>query len=432
VTTGTEAPAHELPSATSSLRRFTTNRVVGQAVLFAGATVFVSLLSAVAKALVARELPASSFGTYSFTISFLLLGALIFEFGFFAPAARLAAQAEERSQARRIFGASLLIYIPIGLAFSVAIFASSFVVESWFGASSGHVLRIVAPFAFVFPFVEISLWLAQGMDRLHVYSVVTGFSRVLFVASLVAFFALESHPSVSGVVVLQALSILAGAIVLILWLRPLIRDARAHVGVLIRDAKAFGMQIYVGRLLSIGTYNMDILMLAAWADARHVGLYALAGAVAAATGLPIAGMANALYPRMTRVSALNRSWFVIAWLIAILLALVAWLLAKPFFRVVFSAEYVAATRYLAPLLLAQIVRSVTGLYNNFFSANGLGKEMRNTGLVLTASNVILNFALIPRYGAMGAAWASFLALLANFLGYVYYYRRAVRAAALRP
>jgi O-antigen/teichoic acid export membrane protein len=394
--------------------------------LFAVATAFVSVLSAVAKALIARELSASSFGAFSFALAFLLLGASIFEFGFFAPAARLAARAENQDDAARIIGASLLIYIPIGLAFSVSVFASSLVVDAWFHTSGGQTLRVVAPLAFVFPFAEISRWLAQGMDRLHIYSLVGGLARALFVVALLVFFSLESRPSVASVILLQALSMLAGAIVFVVWIRPLFRGARPYLGSLMRDTRRFGFQIYVGRVLSVGTYNMDILMLAAWADSRHVGLYALAGAVAGVTGLPLAGIANALYPQMARDSVLRRRWLTIAWPIALTLALVAWLLAKPFFRVVFSPEYVAATRYLAPLLLAQVLRSVTGLYNSFFSAKGLGREMRNTGLILTASNLILNFALIPKYGAMGAAWASLLALLANYLGYTYYYRRAVR------
>jgi O-antigen/teichoic acid export membrane protein len=406
-------------------RRFGADRIVEQAVLFAAATAFVSLLSALAKALIARELPASSFGSFSFAMSFLLLAASIFEFGFFAPAARLAAQAKREHDVARIVGASFLIYIPIGLAFSAALFASSFFMDSWSHTSSGHALRVVAPVALVFPFTEISRWLAQGMGRLHIYSLTNAVTRALFVVALLIFFSLEERPSVASVILLQALAMLAGAFVFIGWVRPIFREARRYLGPLIRDTRRFGFQIYVGRVLSVGTYNMDILMLAAWADARHVGLYALAGAVAAATGLPVAGMANALYPRMARVSRLQRRWVISASLITLTLALIAWALAEPFFRIVFSADYVPATRYLVPLLLAQIVRSVTGLYNNFFAVKGLGREMRNTGLVLTASNVALNFALIPRYGAMGAAWASFFALLANFLGYLYYYRRAL-------
>jgi O-antigen/teichoic acid export membrane protein len=43
--------------------------------------------------------------------------------------------------------------------------------------------------------------------------------------------------------------------------------------------------------------------------------------------------------------------------------------------------------------------------------------------VLTLSNVAFNFALIPPYGAHGAAWASLLALLANLIAHVFFYRR---------
>jgi O-antigen/teichoic acid export membrane protein len=403
--------------------------------LFAVATAFVSLLSALAKALIAHQLPASSFGSYSFAMSFLLLGASIFEFGFFAPAARLAARAKERHEVGRIVAASLLIYIPIGLAFSAAVYASSFVVDSWSHTSSGDALRVVAPLAFVFPFAEISLWLAQGMDRLHIYSLVSGFARLLFVASLLALFYFEDRPSLTPILLLQALSMLVGAVVFVLWVRPLFRGSRHYIESLIRDSKRFGFQIYLGRVLSLGTYNMDVLMVAAWASARQVGLYALAGALAGTIGLPVLGMANALYPRMARASALRRHWVAAAWVIGLTLAFVVWSFAEPFIRVVFSADYLTATRYLVPLLLAQVVRSVTRVYNNFLAAHGLGKEMRNAGLILAGSNIALNFALIPKYGAMGAAWASLVALLANYLAYVYYYRRGVntlRLAELRP
>ena len=51
-------------------------------------------------------------------------------------------------------------------------------------------------------------------------------------------------------------------------------------------------------------------------------------------------------------------------------------------------------------------------------------ELRNAGLVLTGSNIVFNFALIPPFGAQGAAWASLLALGVNFLAHVFFYRRS--------
>ena len=93
-------------------------------------------------------------------------------------------------------------------------------------------------------------------------------------------------------------------------------------------------------------------------------------------------------------------------------------------RAFFSARYVAAAGLVLPLALAQYVRGITGLFNTFLSAHGRGREMRNAGLVLTVSNLVFNFALIPPFGARGAAWASLLALLANLVAYVAFYRRS--------
>jgi O-antigen/teichoic acid export membrane protein len=77
-----------------------------------------------------------------------------------------------------------------------------------------------------------------------------------------------------------------------------------------------------------------------------------------------------------------------------------------------------------PLALAAAVRGVTSLYNMYLGANARGRELRNVGSLLAGSNLALNFALIPTFGATGAAWASFGALIVNFAGHVFYYRRA--------
>ncbi len=51
---------------------------------------------------------------------------------------------------------------------------------------------------------------------------------------------------------------------------------------------------------------------------------------------------------------------------------------------------------------------------------------------IAISNLIFNFALIPPFGATGAAWASVLALLVNYVAYLIYYRRYVRGAVQNP
>jgi O-antigen/teichoic acid export membrane protein len=176
---------------------------------------------------------------------------------------------------------------------------------------------------------------------------------------------------------------------------------------------------------------MDTLMVAAFADARSVGYYVLAGSIAYASGLPVTGMATALFARMTRTQELDRRWLAFAWGVGLAAVALTAALAEPFLRIVFSPRYTAAYALVIPLALAQMVRGVTTVYNSFLSAHARGRELRNAAVVLTGSNLVLNFALIPPFGAEGAAWASLFALALNLGAHVHYYRRSL-GAAVRP
>ena len=136
-----------------------------------------------------------------------------------------------------------------------------------------------------------------------------------------------------------------------------------------------------------------------------------------------AGFGAALFRRMANQPTIHSGWLRTAWLLGGVCGLVAWLLAPPFLGAFFPSDYGDAAAYVGPLVIAQVVRGVTGVYNSFLAAQGLGRALRNAALVLTVSNVALNFLLIPAYGAAGAAWASVLALLANYAAHVYGYRR---------
>jgi O-antigen/teichoic acid export membrane protein len=127
---------------------------------------------------------------------------------------------------------------------------------------------------------------------------------------------------------------------------------------------------------------------------------------------------------MAREATIARRWLIIASTVGAGSALAACLLAEPIIRTFFSARYAAAAGLVVPLAAAQFVRGVTTIFNTFLSAHAHGAALRNAGLVLTVSNLAFNFALIPSFGAQGAAWASLLALVANLIAHVFFYRRS--------
>jgi len=404
------------------------SRTAREAAGFAGAGLAANVLAVVATALLTRNLAPAEFGSYSFAVSLLLFVALFFEFGLFVPAARIAAVNEGRSR-REVVGAALVVYLPVGVLFCATIFLLSFWVDGWFRVDAEQALRVAAPIAAAYPFVLVLQQLAQGVDRLHVASTATVLAQLLLVALLTVQLRVTGDLSASSALVLRSVALLIACAIAVLWLRAAFDAIAPWVRELVRQARRWGFQVYVGRVLSTGTYNMDVLMLGLWTDPQSVGFYALASAIAAATGLPVLGMAAALFVRMARAPSIPRQWLVTATVVGTALALAAALLAEPAIRVLFSPRYLPAAELVLPLALAAAVRGVASVYNTFLSAHGRGAALRNAGIVLATSNIAFNVALIPPFGAKGAAWASLFALVVNLIAHVVFYRRSFTRSA---
>jgi O-antigen/teichoic acid export membrane protein len=410
--------------AREGMRKARRMRTLFQASLFTSSNLAVSLLGIVTTAILARHLSTSAFGSYTFSISFLQLVAMVFEFGLFASAARLVTLSSGRD-GRETVGAALLLYLPVGALYCISVFALSFGVNGWFHAEAGSALRIAAPVAIAIPATLLVQQLAQGVDRLHVASITTFILQVVLICLLVLLVRFDESFTLVAAVVVRCVAVLVAVIVALAWLRPLFSRAKYRVTEIIQHTARYGFEVYLGRLLSIGTYNMDVLMIAALANSRSVGFYSLAGSIAAAAGLPVMGMSTALFATMARQSQIRSRWLVLASAVGAVSAALAWIFAGSFIGLVFSHRYAPAAHLVAPLALAQAVRGLTSVYNTFLFAHGRGRQLRNAGFALAASNLIFNFALIPPFGAIGAAWASLSALIINLGAHVIFYRRSV-------
>ena len=387
-----------------------------------------SILGAVVSTLLARALPTSAFGSYALAAAILPFVAMFFEFGIFLPAGRMAARSDEGGR-RQVLGGALLAYVPVGLAFSLVVFALSFAVEGWFDAEAGRALRVVAPLALVYPFQFVADQMAQGLGRLHAFAATATLVRLLFVATIVATLAWNAQVTVPRVLLLQASTGLVGWALLVRWLRPVWRGGGERIREFLREARVYGLQVYVGRVLSIGTYNMDVVMVAGFTNSASVGFYTLAGAITLPILLPAMGLAAATFPRMTTGARIDRRVLLLAVGLSAAATGAVLLLARPFIRVVLTPRYLPAASLVPPLALAQLVRGPTALFNSFLSAHGRGRPLRRAGVVLTGCNLVLNLLLIPPFGALGAAWASVLALVANLAAHVASYRGTIREEA---
>ena len=88
----------------------------------------------------------------------------------------------------------------------------------------------------------------------------------------------------------------------------------------------------------------------------------------------------------------------------------------------FGKEYLSGQKSLLILMIGQFFSSMAGSVGYILQMTGRQSIFQNIILISTFINIILNFILIPRYGLIGAAFASMVSIILwNLLSIIYIY-----------
>jgi O-antigen/teichoic acid export membrane protein len=162
-----------------------------------------------------------------------------------------------------------------------------------------------------------------------------------------------------------------------------------------------------------GFYRSDQLLVQGLAGAAENGLYGAATRIAftAAVGGSLVVMAG--YPGLARASKSPSAYasslrrvVVLSFLVGAVAAVVVFLGADILTRVLYGPGFEGAAPILRVLSLVTFANSLALV--GTYSASALGRERRamRFALGMIAFNVLANVVLVPRFGALGAAWAS--------------------------
>lgn len=394
-----------------------------QATLYTLGSLLATALVGVAKFVLAKRISIDSFASFALTLSVLQFSALLVDLGLFDPVSRFVARTRE-NQRGGVVAIGLLVYVPVGLLFMLLVFAISFFADSIFEQPIGHSLRMLAPVAGVWPFTAyIGMMISRGRERLGAAAVASCFGQAFVLAVVL----IASGPDTGALPMLFAV---AGgnwiaALLLVRWLAPSRRRPFPAVGAIVRSSREWGFRTYLGRIMSIGTYNLDVLMLGAFASSAAVANYTLTAAVASAFGLPAIAFSASRYARLAHADRLQRSMVVRSGMLAFAVIPATFAATVLVVALFLPDAYRPMVLLSLPLAMAQAVRGLSSPLNIFLVSHGRGREQMTQGMILAGSNIVLNFGLIPPFGAQGAAWASFGALLCNLIAYVWLYRRTL-------
>lgn len=182
----------------------------------------------------------------------------------------------------------------------------------------------------------------------------------------------------------------------------------------------------------------DVLVLSLFRPEAEIGLYGAAYKVLdVVTVIPMIFMGLALpvlaaswtAGRKEEFGRRLRTAFDAMSIMAIPLAVGAWVVGGDLMKLVAGPEFADSGRYLAILMLAGAAVFWSGLFGHAVVAIGMQRKMIFAYALDAAVSLTLYFTLIPRYGAVAAAWVTvfaeaFIALLCAIA--------VLRATGIRP
>jgi O-antigen/teichoic acid export membrane protein len=379
---------------------------------------------------IARELGSSAFGVFTFGLSFGALVTVLASLGQDAILTREVAQ--DRRLVDRYFVNTL------GLKLAVAVPLVLIAVAGMIVAGVDSRTRTVATLLAIAVLVELltstTFAVLQAYERLGYLPVVIVVQRLFTtgvgIAAMVAGAGIEAVAAIY-----LAGAVLAFVLALTLQFRYVVRPR------LVLDPSSWwplmriAIPVGIALIFQLTLFRVDIVILQVLKTERVVGQYGSAYRLFEATLFVSWAVGAAVYPVLARHLGQTdavRSVFerAIKLVIAVTLpaALVTAVLARPIIDLLYGSEFEPSVRALQLLAAAIVLCSVNHVTAVLLLAEHRERTIAVVYAIVSAANIVANFALIPTYSLNAAALNTTLSevlLSALMLGYLHRHRIAL-------
>jgi O-antigen/teichoic acid export membrane protein len=347
--------------------------------------------------------------------------------------------AQDRAHFRAATVNSFLFAALVGSLLAVALSVVASVRSEWFGFVPPELVRIAAisiPFQ-IATLIGLNILLALGKLRefnlldLVSQSVVLINAVVILIVSGLGLDALVTLNTVTSVLVSLVIVVL-----LVAQGKKLVASRWRADGALLRRMIIYGLKFHISVLAGAIIFRADLLVVNHFRGAAEAGVYSVATQFGMLLMLLPSVIATLLFPRVTAEQDAHgeTTWLVTRY--TALIMLVCCLAAVPvsfLLPLVYGAAFSDATMLLLVLLPGVYLIGLESVLVQHFSALGLPRTIPVYWLVTLVVNLVLVFALVPQFGAYGAAVASTVSYALIFALVGFYFlattRRSVMATA---
>jgi len=234
------------------------------------------------------------------------------------------------------------------------------------------------------------------------------------------------------------LGILISRIIQLIWSFFICKDCFSlsnisfdHQNKLAKGMWSFGLHTIIG----IFYFMVDTQIISIFLDAKAVALYQSVFRIILVLLIVSEMLSNVLLPYLSfkyfhknDVDLFISKLFLFLFIIGCSLFLFFTSFSEFIIQFLYSEEYLLALPLVVPLSFVLILRTISSLLGNILTVSN--KQVYRVKTVLTSLvlSLMLNLALIPKYGIIAAAWVSVVVHVCMFVMYLFYSKKEVRGA----
>ena len=253
----------------------------------------------------------------------------------------------------------------------------------------------------------------MGRGQIGNYNKINLF-RELFQLLIIIIFLLVLKTGLLGAVLSHILAVILAVLAATFLVRNITKIRFAFHKGFLKDSFVYGGKVYLANMISFLNYRLDIFLIAFFLNPLAVGLYSVSVAIAERLFIIPGAITTVLYPKISSMENSEANTFTpkIArhtFFIMILGALLLLILAQPFIKLFFGPSFLPSVLPLIILIPAIIAFGIGGVLAADLAGRGKPEFALFGSLIGLIFNVFLNIIFIPKWGIVGAAFASTVA-----------------------
>lgn len=364
-------------------------------------------LGIITSIILTKYLGAREYGDLKFVTNIFSLASVIFTLGFYQAGSRALVTSKDATKAKEYYGIELSITAIVYIAMAISLVIYAEVDRNIHAKKLNEIFLYAIPLGWVFLLQKYFEILLQADNKIKILAKTRLYPQIFFLILISLIY--HSGEIFTGKLLIIWLSYMASqAIAYLMAIYQLdvsFKNIRIRTQEIWNHNKSYGLNVYLGSLFAVGFAQLSGIFISYHGDNNAgVGFYSLALTLSTPLAFIPNTIATTHFKDFSNQKKISRNLIIITVALSCAALLALWAITTPLVNLFYGEDFksIASLNYI--ISIGMLAHGLGDFFNRYIGANGHGKILRNTSVLVGIAILSGNLILIPKWGEYGAAY----------------------------